>query len=162
MKEDAIISALIGLVGACNNNGKTPDTDRLLLKALAFLLLHPEADGNALQGIIDGIHAEKISIAPGCATCTAPCGNTSDYDMRRIDTAEEGIRQAKRQIVKLLQELAAHVCGTEWAGASADIDIALFYKALSYVSYDMEESALLGLLGELKHLAMRISCAEMR
>ena len=38
MKEDKTISALIGLVGACNNNPKTENTDRVIIKALAFPL----------------------------------------------------------------------------------------------------------------------------
>lgn len=49
MKEDKIISALIGLVGACSNNPKTAGTDSLVIKALAFPLLCPEYDDKALS-----------------------------------------------------------------------------------------------------------------
>ena len=38
MEENRIISALIGLVGACNNNPKTENTDHVIIKALAFAL----------------------------------------------------------------------------------------------------------------------------
>ena len=110
MREDRIISALIGLVGACNNNPKTDDTDSLVIKALAFPLICPEYDDKALQGIVNDIYSEKNSIAPGCAACTAPCGNTSDYDMRRIYEADDVIRNVKLQILEKLQKLAAYVC----------------------------------------------------
>ena len=55
MREDRIISALIGLVGACNNNPKTAGTDNLVIKALAFPLLYPEHDEEALRQMIDEI-----------------------------------------------------------------------------------------------------------
>lgn len=67
MREDRVISALIGLVGACNNNPKTADTDSLVIKALAFLLLCPEYDDEALREIVEDIYSEKKAVAPGCA-----------------------------------------------------------------------------------------------
>lgn len=109
MKEDKIISALIGLVGACNNNPKTATTDGLLIKALAFPLICPEYDDRALQEILNDIYSEKNSVAPGCAECTAPCGNTSDYDMSRIYEADDGIRKVKLQVLEKLQKLAAYI-----------------------------------------------------
>lgn len=39
---------MIGLVGACENNPKTSDTDRLVIKALAFPQLSLEHDDRAL------------------------------------------------------------------------------------------------------------------
>lgn len=98
MKEDRIISALIGLVGACNNNPKTADTDSIVIKALAFPLLCPEYDDKALREIVEDIYSEKNSVAPGCAVCVAPCGNTSDYDMRRIYEADDEIRKVKQRL----------------------------------------------------------------
>lgn len=98
MKEDRIISALIGLVGACNNNPKTADTDSIVIKALAFPLLCPEYDDKALREIVEDIYSEKNSVAPGCAVCAAPCGNTSDYDMRRIYEADDEIRKVKQRL----------------------------------------------------------------
>lgn len=148
MREDKIISALIGLVGACSNNSKTAGTDSLVIKALAFPLLCPEYDDKALLEIVDGIHSEKNSVAPGCAVCTAPCGNTSDYDMRRIYEADDGIRNVKLQILEKLQKLAAYACRDQESGRIPYTDSEFFYKALSYVSYDMDESDLLGLLNE--------------
>lgn len=150
MKEDRIISALIGLVGACSNNPKTAQTDDLVIKALAFPLLYPGYDDKMLRKMVDDIHAEKNSVAPGCAVCAAPCGNTSDYDMRRIYEADDGIRRVKLQILEKLRQLAAHVCSSRESGTIPYTDNGIFYKALSYVSYDMEEADLLELLNEVE------------
>ena len=162
MREDRIISALIGLVGACNNNSKTADTDNLVIKALAFPLICPEYDDKALQKIVDDIYLEKNSIAPGCAACTAPCGNTSDYDMRRIYEADDVIRKVKLQILQKLQKLAAYACCNHEPGIIPYIDNGVFYKALSYVSYDIDEVALLGLLNEMKKIEHDIKSGGMQ
>lgn len=148
MREDRIIRALIGLVGACSNNPKTAETDRLVIRALAFPLLRPEYDDEALREIVDEIYSEKNSVAPGCSVCAAPCGNTSDYDMRRIYEADEKIRKVKLQILEKLQKLAAYVWCNQESGKISYTDSGFFYKALSYVSYDMDEAELLGILDE--------------
>lgn len=148
MREDAVISALIGLAGACGNNPKTANTDRLVIKALAFPVRYPECEDSVLQELADNIRTEKFTIAPGCAVCTAPCGNTSDYDMRRLYEAEDAIRSAKLRVLAKLQELAAGIfCRLEEDGQFPG-DTGFFYKALSYVGYDVDEAALLALLEE--------------
>ena len=162
MSEDRIISALIGLVGACNNNPKTAGTDRLVIKALAFPLLCPEYDEKALQQLIDDIYAEKNSVAPGCATCAAPCGNTSDYDMRRIYEADDVIRKVKLQILEKIQQLAAYICHNQESGIIPYTDGGVFYKALSYISYDMDEAVFLGLLDEIENIERDIKSGGMR
>lgn len=162
MIEDKIISALIGLVGACNNNPKTADTDGLVIKALAFPLICPEYDDGMLQQVINDIYAEKYSVAPGCAECTAPCGNTSDYDMRRIYEASGEIRKVKLAVLEKLQKLAADVLHSQKAGITPCTDNSFFYKALSYVSYDMDAAALTGLLGEAENMEHDIKSGEMQ
>ena len=162
MKEDRIISALIGLVGACNNNPKTADTDGLVIKALAFPLLCPEYGDREIQEIVNDIYLEKNAIAPGCASCTVPCGNTSDYDMRRIYEADDGIRNAKLRVLAKLRELAAYVCQWQRTGTTRCMNSGFFYKALSYVSYDMDEAALLGLLDEAEKIERDIKSGVIR
>lgn len=154
MIEDRIISVLIGFARACNNNPKTADTDSLMIKALAFPLLCPKYDDKAISKIIDEIRTEKISVAPGCAVCTAPCGNTSDYDMRRIHEADDAVRKLKLQILDKLQELAAYACCNREPAAT---DSGLFYKALSYVSCGMDEAELLELLNEAENIEYKIT-----
>ena len=162
MSEDRIISALIGLVGACNSNPETADTDSLVIKALAFPLLYPEHDEKALRQMIDDIYSEKNSIAPGCAMCAAPCGNTSDYDMRRIYEADDAIREVKLRILEKIQQLAAYICHNRESEIISNTGIKFFYKALSYISYDMDESAFHGLLNEIENIERDIKSGGKR
>lgn len=55
MKEEKIISILIGLVSACNNNPKTTDTDNLIVKALSFPLIGPNADTAEILDMVNEI-----------------------------------------------------------------------------------------------------------
>jgi len=159
--EDKIISALIGLAGACNNNPKTARTDNMVVKALAFPLLCPEYDDKALREIVDGIHSEKNSVAPGCAVCTAPCGNTSDYDMQRIYESSDEIRKVKLQILEKLQKLAAYACNNQESGRIPYTDGGFFYRALLYVGHNIDEAALHELLDEAEKMEHNIKSGEM-
>lgn len=150
MEEDKIISALIGLVGACNNNPKTENTDRLLIRALAFPMLRPEADDEALRALIEEIYTEKYTVAPGCATCQTPCGNTSDYDMHRIYDAEADIRDLKIKILSALKELAADIYNGNKVDALPAESIEFFYKLLVYISLDMESDDLITFWNEVQ------------
>ena len=156
MEETGIISALIGLVGACSNNPKTENTDQVLIKALAFPLTQPNANAQALQEIIEQIHTEKFTIAPGCAVCQTPCGNTSDYDMRRIYDAGEDIRNIKLEILSQLQELAAELYRCKKTDSLSPEFMEFFYKALAYVSFDMEKENLLAFNKETQETIQRI------
>lgn len=143
MEEDKIISALIGLVGACNNNPKTENTDGVIIKALAFSLSQSELNDKNLQTLIEEIYEEKFTVAPGCAACQTPCGNTSDYDMNRIYDAEADIRDLKFKILSVLKELAAELYSLQKWDMMPVESMEIFYKALSYVSFDMEREGLL-------------------
>ena len=152
MPNDKIISVLLGLIGACNNNPKSSGTDAVVLKSLAFLHLNPEADEDIIDTLISEIRIEKNIIAPGCAVCASPCGNTSDYDMKMIYDAEEGIRDVKLRILAELQEMAAFIIGHKNIALIYEEFVGIFYKALAYVSYDLEERDLLAVLSEVQEI----------
>ena len=143
MEESKIISALIGLVGVCNNNPKTENTDRVIIKALAFPQIQSEADDEILQLLIQEIHTEKYTIAPSCAVCQTPCGNTSDYDMNRIYKAETDIRDLKLKMIGALKELAADIYSSRKLDMLSIEDTEIFYKVLAYISFDMEKDSLI-------------------
>ncbi len=146
MQKDQIISALIGLVGACSIHPKTDNTDRLILKALAQSC----ADDAGTAALVVEIHAEKHRVAPGCALCAMPCGNTSDYDMCRIYNACDPIREMKLQIIAQLRETAVALQSRQTSAPFTGQSMDVFYKALSYLSYDMEPETLRGLLEEIR------------
>lgn len=138
LQDEAVISALIGLAGACNNNPKTPQTDRVVLRALAG-----EQDAEAVR-------AEKFAVAPDCAVCMNPCGNTSDYDMERLYTADAEIREVKLQIIEGLRQAAKSLLRMQ----KAETD--LFYKALLYVGSDLDIDTLRALLAEVQAFRRKI------
>lgn len=148
--EDKVISALIGLVGACGNNPKTDATDSVVIKALAYPVAGQESDDQSLSGIISEIYAEKNAVAPDCAVCACPCGNTSDYDMNRIYEAETEIRDLKLELLSRCRRLAVCVYGNRDLENKVQIDSTVFYKMLSCISYDLEKEQLLELLDELR------------
>lgn len=146
---EAVISALIGLAGACNNNPKTPRTDHLLLHALAKCGKKGEE-----QMLSEEIRAEKFTVAPDCAVCANPCGNTSDYDMRRLYSADAKVRAAKLQILSAIRETAAIL------QHAPETEIGLFYKALLYVGSDLNVDTLQALLTEVQAFRQKIERRE--
>lgn len=126
MQGDSIISALIGLVGAVSNNGKTEQTDRVIREA--FLCL---TDTGSEEEMVQKIHAEKFSIAPDCATCLNPCGNTSDYDMAQFYAADAKVISAKRDMVET-------VCKKLGSSENVPEDV---YQGIAYLGYDLEPEA---------------------
>ena len=143
MEDDKIISALVGLVGACNNNPKTENTDYILIKALAFPLTRSEEGTETAQALIEEIYAEKYRVSPGCAACQTPCGNISDYDMNRIYRAEEDIRELKLKMISALEELAADIYSRQKLDSLTAESVEIFYKILAYISFDLERESLL-------------------
>lgn len=154
--EDKIIGALVGLAGACNNNPKTENTDAVVIKALAFPLLNPQANTDALQEMTEEIYLEKYAVAPGCAACQSPCGNTSDYNMIRIYNAEDSIRSLKLQLLSELQNLAWDLYRNDKTNLLPQESMELFYKVLIYISFDMEKEGLLTFLEETQESIQKI------
>lgn len=126
MQGDRIISALIGLVGAVSNNGKTEQTDSVIREALLRL-----SDADSEETTVQKIHREKFTIAPDCATCMNPCGNTSDYDMTKFYAADAGIVTAKRDLTEAIRRKLS---------ASETVPDTV-YQGIAYLGYDLEPEA---------------------
>ena len=126
------LSALIGLVGAESNNGKAEDTDAIVRQAL--LRMHEEDWSQRIR-------EEKFRIAPNCATCSAPCGNTSDYPMERFESWSADQRAIREQVIRELQRIAA---------VENDALPEIVYRAIAYIGYDLEEDAYQRLLEDMK------------
>lgn len=144
MPEDKIISALIGLIRACDNNPETPNTAAIVLCALAF----QGDDDRAVQETVETIRKEKFAVSPGCATCAMPCGNTSDYDMARIYNAEENIKKLKLDIIARLRKAARSMDPARLSPEGRET----VFKALSYISFDLGEETLRALCDEVRAL----------
>ena len=94
---DTLLGALVGLARATTNEPKTDDTDEVLNAGLR-LAAQPDAPEERLQRMLAIVQTEKHRVAPGCATCAMPCGNTNDYDFVRLWAAPESIRTLKLQM----------------------------------------------------------------
>lgn len=126
MQGDSIISALIGLVGAVSNNGKTERTDSVIREA--FLRL---TDAGSEEEMVQKIHAEKFIIAPDCATCLNPCGNTSDYNMAQFYATDANVIVAKRNLIEA-------ICKKMGSSENVPEDV---YQGIAYLGYDLEPEA---------------------
>lgn len=82
-QRDTLLGALVGLARSTVNEPKTEDTDRVLAAGLR-LAADPEAAESSLLRMTDIVEAEKHRVAPNCAACAMPCGNTSNYDLARL------------------------------------------------------------------------------
>lgn len=130
---EKVFSSLIGLVGAINNNGKTPSSDAVIKKALLS-----EAD----DVCIEEIHQEKFRVSPNCASCQSPCGNTSDYPMENFRKWSDEQKILKEQIADEILRIAENT-------DSELPDIVL--KGIAYMGYDLEAESYKKLLKEMKH-----------
>ena len=102
---DTLLGALVGLARSTSSEPKTENTDAVLNAGLR-LAAQPDAPAETLQRMLDITRAEKHAVAPNCATCAMPCGNTNDYDLARLWAAPETIRTLKLQMLSAAFALA--------------------------------------------------------
>lgn len=129
-----IISALIGLTGAISNNGKSENTDSIIIEAL----LSKDSDS-----IMEKLRKEKYAISPDCENCKTPCGNTSDYDMDKYDMQPGEIKKIKEDIISELKRIAEFYKNKE---ELPEICI----KAISHLGYELKIESYRNLMEELK------------
>jgi len=142
MQGEQIISALIGLVGVVSNNGKTEQTDGVIRKA--FLQIR---HGGNEQETVEEVHREKFTISPDCAVCKNPCGNTSDYDMERFHEADGSIQNRKLELIKSIGDYLEFVQQEKLPD--------LIYQGIAYIGYDLEESAYVELIRQIRGQIIR-------
>ena len=102
---DALLGALVGLARATTSEPKTDDTDEVLNAGLR-LLAQPDVPEEKLQRMLTIVRTEKHRVAPGCASCAMPCGNTTDYDLTRLWNAPQAVRTLKLRMLAAAIRLA--------------------------------------------------------
>lgn len=153
--QDELTGALIGLARAIDDPAlASAETWTIMTEGL--LVTAPDAclddtatapgtclSDTALETLIQNVRAEKARLAPGCSSCTAPCGRTADYDMQALWTAEEEVRALRFRILADLREIAAHIAHAP-AQQDEETDVyPLLYEALFKIGYDESGDALL-------------------
>ena len=157
--QDELTGALIGLARTCAPNPKTENTDRLILEGLFATVTNVNFDDEAIERLIDKVRAEKEQIAPGCAVCEAKCGNTDEYDMKRIWEAQEDIRSLKSLILFGIRGMAAYAYHAMVLGYVNEEVNTFFYKALSILAEDWGMEELLPVVMETG--AVNLKCMEL-
>ena len=139
--QDELTGAVIGLAKSCENNPKTPDTDRIIIEGLFTTITNVNFNNETLKEMIDKVHAEKNKVVPNCSACASPCGNTDDYDVNNIWNADEDIRSLKSLILFGIRGMAAYAYHAMVLGYEDEEVNNFFYKSLAIISYDygMEE-----------------------
>ena len=139
--QDELTGAVIGLAKSCENNPKTPDTDRIIIEGLFTTITNVNFNNETLKEMIDKVHEEKNKVVPNCSACASPCGNTDDYDVNNIWNADEDIRSLKSLILFGIRGMAAYAYHAMVLGYEDEEVNNFFYKALAIISYDygMEE-----------------------
>lgn len=66
-----------------------------------------------------------------------PCGNTDNYDMKRIWEADEDIRSLKALILFGIRGMSAYAYHAKMLGYTDETVNQFFYKALCVISYDL-------------------------
>ena len=102
---DTLLGALIGLARATTSEPKTEDTDEVLNAGLR-LAAQPAAPEEKLRRMLAIVRTEKHRVAPNCASCAMPCGNTSDYDLARLWAAPDTVRTLKLRMLAAAIRLA--------------------------------------------------------
>lgn len=111
---DTLLGALVGLARSTSSEPKTENTDAVLNAGLR-LAAQPDAPAETLQRMLDITRAEKHAVAPNCATCAMPCGNTKDYDLTRLRSAAHRTTEHKQNTQKtLLQNSCRSVLFCAW------------------------------------------------
>lgn len=120
--EEKLIGALVGLARATDGDERlfTPTATAFIVQTLNGL---PEAS----QRQLGRAREEKRNIVPNCFQCASPCGRTADYDLQRLHTAPEPVRQAKLRILEALKRLAAN-----FRAPAAPV----LYKGLVYIGLE--------------------------
>ena len=124
----------------------TENTDAVLNAGLR-LSAQPDAPAETLQRMLDITRAEKHAVAPNCATCAMPCGNTKDYDLTRLRSAAPAVRQRKLRLLQAVFRLAAQ-------HPDADVQLAI-YRGLFAFSEDWDEELLDPVIAQTENLCRR-------
>ena len=144
-----LFGALIGLSRATfgNEDLMTSSTFAVVLEGLKAA--SPESTGSPdqLSDLIRRVNEEKYKLVPSCFYCSSPCGRTSNYDMKLLDTAAEDVRSLKFFILSELCDLAARL---DSAAHSLPTFEALVYRALACIGEDWNADELSTVLTEIR------------
>ena len=140
--QNALLGAMIGLVRAAEKNGKTDETDRLLLEGSAAV-----RNDAVTESLLRRVQTEKQKAAPGCALCAMPCGSTDDADMTSVWRGEKHSVALKKEMLEQVFALADRLQRTINADEG---EVYLLHKGLFYIGEYAAPDELTVVLEEIK------------
>ncbi len=156
---DILTGALIGLARTIYSHLKTENTDRVVTCALS-VLVRPDADEKELKTQLERVRAEKLAVAPGCAACVAKCGNTDDYDMKRLWNGPDQVRALKIRLFSGLKKAGRDAFKVIENGKDQDDCFTnlmkALYKGLFILAEDWEPEEILPAIEELDEAALAL------
>ena len=153
--QNELTGALIGLARAIDDPAlASAETWTIMTEGLmatapdacisdATLVHDAHPDNAAIEALIRKVRAEKERLAPGCSSCTAPCGRTADYDMQALWSAEEEVRALKLRILAALREIAVYAAHAPAQQDERGEVYPLLCEALFKIGYDESTEALM-------------------
>lgn len=144
---DELLGCIIGLSRVCQMHQKSARTDQLILQGLIDSADESLSDGT-IYSTMALIKSEKSNIAPMCETCAARCGNSDDYDMNKLYTAKEEIKERKLQILHKIQDMAKESIQQLRAGTIDEKTLIYFHKSLFAISENWDITQLSEVLTE--------------
>ncbi len=150
---DILTGALIGLARTTYSHLKTENTDRVVTCALS-VLVNPDADEKEIERQLEQVRAEKLAVAPGCATCVAKCGNTDDYDMDRIWKGPAKVRALKIRLFSGLKKTGRAAFKEIENGKEDNVSLKntmeVLYKGLFVLAEDWEPEEIWPVIDEVE------------
>ena len=117
------------------------------------MLARPDAGEEELAQQLKRVRAEKLAVAPGCATCVAKCGNTDDYDMERLWNGPDQVRSLKIRLFSGLKKTGRDAFKVIENGKGKDKHfqsiMESIYKGLFILAEDWEPEEILPAIAEL-------------
>lgn len=157
--QDELTGALIGLAKACEGQPRKKEITRLIVEGLFTTVTNVNFNDAVLVDMIKKVHEVKDNIVPECNSCASVCGNTSDYEMKKLWNEQEDIRSLKSLILFGIRGMAAYAYHAMVLGYEDEKVNDFFYKALSVISYDMTMEELLPIVlevGEVNFICMEL------
>ena len=103
-----------------------------------------------LEELLQKVREEKLAVAPDCAICLNPCGNTDEYNLDELQSPEvsQNVRDSKMELLNASYKLAFNILHDNIEDKEAGIKA--LYKALCVISYDVTEERVRIVLSELE------------
>lgn len=143
-----LFGALIGLARATfgNEDLMTSSTFAVVLDALSSTSCESDAKPEQLSYLIRRVNEEKYKLVPSCFYCSSPCGRTSNYNMKDLDTTAEDVRSLKLSILSGLCDLADRLDSAAHILPTFETFV---YRALACIGEDWNADELSAVLTEI-------------